>query len=189
MQRRKFVIGLGALASGTAAAVGTGAFSSVNAERNMEIEVDSDSEAYLGLESAGDNPNVGEDDDGRLYIDFEEGFNPDAVTEFDPLLTMTNRGSSTVLPDISLEVVSGENIADSLEFYAKGTFTWRGIGPITDPAFTGAEAVDRGTFPVDSGESVDFGLKVDLTDETGAMVPELSDEVEVVVTFSAEEDD
>jgi hypothetical protein len=49
MDRRKFLIGAGALASGSAAAMGTGALASVRAERNLNIQTTGDAGAYLSL--------------------------------------------------------------------------------------------------------------------------------------------
>ena len=49
MKRRNFILLLGGASSG-AMSVGTGAFSSVEAERSVEVNVVEDEEAYLGLE-------------------------------------------------------------------------------------------------------------------------------------------
>jgi len=53
--RRKFIAGLGALATGSAAAMGTGAFSSVRAERTISVETAGDVNAYLGLDASGES--------------------------------------------------------------------------------------------------------------------------------------
>ena len=90
MERRKFVIGLGALATGSAAAVGSGAFTAAQIDgRETDIAVVDDSNGLIGLE-AGDSELVAEDDtSGELYIDFSgaggdsgldgEGVNPNSV--------------------------------------------------------------------------------------------------------------
>ena len=70
MDRRNFVIGLGALSAGSAAAVGTGAFSSVSANRDISVEVADDSEAYLTLQS--ESEYAVENGDGVLELDFSE---------------------------------------------------------------------------------------------------------------------
>jgi len=51
--RRKFIAGLGALATGSAAAVGTGAFTSVSAERSVTIDTADDAYAFLRLNERG----------------------------------------------------------------------------------------------------------------------------------------
>lgn len=108
MKRRKYLIGVGSLAAGTAAAMGTGAFSSVTANRSVDVEVASDANAYLGLRGAGgDNAAYVTSDgtSGTLGISLApnnamaaggEGVNPDAVTEIDDLFVIENQGTQWV---------------------------------------------------------------------------------------------
>jgi len=114
MQRRKFVIGLGALASGTAAAVGTGAFSSVNADRDFEFEVENDGDAYLRLDV--EESNLGPEDGfeseyaefdemGRLNVTLDR-LNPDAVTVFEELFLIGNTGEQGNVP-VNIKAADG----------------------------------------------------------------------------------
>lgn len=116
---------MGALASGAAAAVGSGAFSSVSATRDVDVEVADDASAYLRLEGTGGDNSEYVTDDGNsrtLTIDLSSdnatseggtGVNPDAVTEIDNLFVIENQGTQEVEVDISK---TGDN--DSLvEFY------------------------------------------------------------------------
>ena len=77
MERRKFVIGLGALASGAAAAMGTGAFTAAELSgREANISVVNDTNGLIGLQ-AGDSELVSDDggsNGNELVIDF----NPDS---------------------------------------------------------------------------------------------------------------
>ncbi|WP_143421155.1 hypothetical protein [Halorubrum ezzemoulense] len=97
--RRKFLAGIGALASGSAAAVGTGAFSSTAANRTVSVSVAGDQSAYLGLEP-GDSPHAYTSGD-ELVLDFDgsevdgEGLNTNAYTKFNDLFTIRNNGGST----------------------------------------------------------------------------------------------
>ena len=120
MERRKFVIGMGSIAAGSAAAVGTGAFTSVSADRGVTVEVDDDNDAYLGLEAERDDIISDDGDDGQLTLDLGsqttnegtdyegEGFNKEAITEVDGVFRITNQGTDTV----DLEI---ENDVDGLE--------------------------------------------------------------------------
>lgn len=112
MQRRKFVIGMGALVSGAAAGIGTGAFTSVEADRDLEIEVVADNNAYLGLEGTSEYATV--DGDGLLVLDFAggdsasngldqngDGLNDEAITKFEEVFKITNQGTQEVQLDIS----------------------------------------------------------------------------------------
>ena len=85
MERRKFVIGLGALAAGSSAAVGSGAFNAAQIDgRQANIEVVDDSNALIGLEP-GDTQYVEDNGDGQLMIDLSaddksgSGVNPSSI--------------------------------------------------------------------------------------------------------------
>ena len=99
--RRKFLAGLGALASGSAAAVGTGAFSNVQANRNVSIEVAGDQSAYLTMESTSEYASSPED--GILSLDFGTtttgggtGLNNDAITSIDSVFKFKNGGTQPI---------------------------------------------------------------------------------------------
>lgn len=67
MERRKFIIGASTLATGGAAAFGTGAFSSAEAERSVSVEVADDADAYLAIEATSQYA----DDSGQaIELDF-----------------------------------------------------------------------------------------------------------------------
>jgi len=119
MERRKFVVGLGALASGSAAAVGTGAFTSVTADRAVDVEVAGDASAYLGLEPVSGDPNAAyvqevsfdfSSSNPNTSGDLGDGFNPDSVTVVDDLLRVTNQGTQDV--DFSVDL-SGLNTGNA----------------------------------------------------------------------------
>jgi len=101
MNRRRFTIGLGTLAAGSAAAVGTGAFTSVEADRGVSVDVASDSEAFLGISS--DSEYVSDGDDvffidlgGPTTTEGGEGFNKSARTEIPEIVTFDNQGTQPV---------------------------------------------------------------------------------------------
>ncbi|TKX63470.1 hypothetical protein EXE48_00325 [Halorubrum sp. ASP1] len=78
MKRRNFILLLGGASSG-AMSVGTGAFSSMEAERNVELNVVDDSEAFIGYETPEENA------DGKVPVS-----SGDRLT----LVTVRNRFSS-----------------------------------------------------------------------------------------------
>ena len=123
MERRKFTIGLGALATGSAAAIGTGAFTSVEADRSIQVDVADDADAFLALEGK-DTPNGNEyveDDgtDGTLSLDFSEteesgadgGLNQNADTIIRDLFEIQNQGTQEV-------VVGVTDLPDGMSIYA-----------------------------------------------------------------------
>jgi hypothetical protein len=83
IQRRKFLIGLGAVAAGSATVVGTGAFSSAAMpDRQVTVTVDDDASAQIAL-VPGDDPDVTLSGSGELQLVLDggdgEGVNIDAV--------------------------------------------------------------------------------------------------------------
>ncbi|WP_435095789.1 hypothetical protein [Halorubrum sp. N11] len=101
MERRKFIIGAGALATGASAAMGTGAVTSIRGDRGYKVDVAGDGDAYVGLIGNTDSPFVSASG-GTLSIDFAsdtvdggEGVNVGA-TEARPAFTIKNQGSETL---------------------------------------------------------------------------------------------
>ncbi len=105
MERRKFVLGVGALAAGGAAAVGSGAFTSVSAERRINIAVADDSEAYLALDSTDERAYT---TNGELALSFNNseegalGLNPNSRTAFTDLFEIKNQGEDPVYVGVGL---------------------------------------------------------------------------------------
>ena len=108
MERRKFVVGLGSLAAGGAAAMGTGAFSRVASKRTVSVDAVNDKNAYLGLKEVSGSPNssyVSEDGDGHLQIQMDNnnptegggtGVNSDSTTVFKDLFKIVNQGKQKI---------------------------------------------------------------------------------------------
>lgn len=97
MNRRNVLVGLGTIVAGGGAALGTGAFSSVEADRQADFSVTNDGTALLGL--SGDGSYVTEDDTGGAgSATIQFGFtdlNDDAVSTFENILTITNQTSDS----------------------------------------------------------------------------------------------
>lgn len=104
VKRRKMLLGLGSLAAGGAAAMGTGAFTSVSADRGINVQTASDSTAFLSIEPE-DTPNGNEyvsTTSGKVNLDFSStdygsGINKNSTTIFDNLLQITNQGTQEVI--------------------------------------------------------------------------------------------
>lgn len=107
--RRKFLAGVGALASGSAAAIGTGAFTSTSAVRQATVATAGDDSAFLQM-SASNGPNgqyVTTTGDGEVVIDLNQldgtndgngsGLNQNSETTISSILTVTNQGTQSVV--------------------------------------------------------------------------------------------
>ena len=164
--RRKFLAGLGALASGSAAAVGTGAFTSVTADRSITAEVAGDASAYLALEpvSSTENSEYVQIEDNKVSFDFSssnpntdsssgtgdlgDGFNKDATTVINNLLKVTNQGTQDV--NFTINLLGGIAVGDGF-----GTFSTDELGGESD-------LLDN-TIEMSPGEEIIIDLTVDGT--------------------------
>ena len=88
--RRKFIAGLGALATGSAAAMGTGAFTSVSAERDVSVSVVGDGDAYLRMVPDGSQYSSLAAN-GEIEVGFDS-LNTDAFSEFHDVFAIQNQG-------------------------------------------------------------------------------------------------
>lgn len=117
LNRRNTLIGLGTIVAGGGAALGTGAFSTVEADRTVDVSTAGDNEALLGLEILSDTLE-GEDGD---TIEFELGnLNLNGQTEFDGAFEITNSGEDSITVTIededSEDLLAGE-AGDSTGIY------------------------------------------------------------------------
>ena len=105
--KRKIIATLGGLSAVGGAAVGTGAFSRVESQRGVSIQVAGDADAYLGLEPAEDSPNssyTSFDKKGHLQIEMSEatedtigdGVNSNSITYFETVFQITNQGKAEI---------------------------------------------------------------------------------------------
>jgi len=143
MKRRKFLLGVGSAAAAGSALIGSGAFSRVEAQRSVTIQVAEDPNAYLGLDKCqvggGETPNSSYahlDDLGHLkiFMDDEnptigdsplgEGVNSDSTSWFDNVFQICNQGKEDVCVHIEdnpdwPQVPDGETDAGDrrVEFY------------------------------------------------------------------------
>lgn len=109
MQRRKFIAGVGSLAAGAAAVTGTGAFTSVSANRSVAVDVADDSDALLAIEPQA-TPNGNEyasKNSGTVELDFSGtdvgggGLNRNAETIIRDILQVRNQGTQDVIVGVT----------------------------------------------------------------------------------------
>jgi hypothetical protein len=119
MNRRKFLIGAGSLAAGSAAAMGTGAFTNASVERSVSVNVASDENAYVGLDpDVGDNSNFTEINSRQIDITLDgdgvsgSGINEDSNYGFLELFAVRNQGTETAFffVDPTTVTVDGDSI-------------------------------------------------------------------------------
>ncbi|WP_081927107.1 hypothetical protein [Halobellus rufus] len=176
ISRRNILIGLGALVGGGGALVSTGAFSTVSAERSVEVSTAGDASAFLTI--TGDEDYVADDSDGGvLTIDLggpdgannATGFNQNAVTTITGVVEIANNsadgtdatiGVSTSPPsedptasgEAAVEITDGSGgTAAVATFYA---------------GLSGNNNIGNGSTPsIETGESAVLDVTVDTTDD------------------------
>jgi hypothetical protein len=92
MERRKFMIGVGSLAAGGAAATGTGAFASQEATRSVKVEVQNDENGAIQLTPTGDYASLGSSASQRVLSLKIQNQNDMAITEYGEQFNIRNEG-------------------------------------------------------------------------------------------------
>lgn len=166
MRRRTFIAGVGSLAGIGSLLFGTGAFSGIEADRRLRVDLADDNDAFLSLQQLGDGKRSIEDDTPEKVefsfpglqerlSDPELGLGVDSVYEFDRdadesgsdgssegLLRIENQGTQSV------EVYSVHETDAELvvELYA-----------VTDP---GKSALRGDPVKLTVGEALDVGFRI-----------------------------
>lgn len=189
--RRSLIVGLGGLAAGGGLVLGTGAFSTVEAQRTVSVETAGDADAFLALESAREDGEYVTEEDGVIGINLigndqgAAGLTRQAITTFRNLVTVTNQGSQSI-ESLSL------SFADSTEINIGETFSFPVNEPDSEETATVGNgenvlgpAVDATTESLQPGEAVVFGITVDLVDG-GTDDGDLPEDSEFNLTIRAE---
>jgi hypothetical protein len=98
MERRNLLVTIGSIAAGGATFVGTGAVSSMEAERNVTGRVVGDESAYVAIKKGADHGFAVENTNGEFRVAFNkdpnggDGLNPDSVNTFDDVFRIRNTG-------------------------------------------------------------------------------------------------
>lgn len=183
--RRSVLIGLGSLVAGGGALLGTGAFTTVTAERTVSIETTGDASGFLGLEAADRIDNSGtnqsnagtganqneyvQETGGTIQINLDggsdgdtddngTGLNQNAETVFRNLVTITNNGTQTVT-NLTLSIQENSGTVSGSPF----SFTIDD-GSNEATVANGNNLLGAGSITSDltPGESIDFGMIIDL---------------------------
>ena len=121
MRRRKVLAGLGSLAAGGAAAMGTGAFSIVSAGRSMNVNAAGDQSAYLGLDpTISPYASLNSNDVMELEFDGSNGQNGSGL----------NKNANSLFQNV-FRIVN--NATDSINVVLNGLDTDPGSGGGVDP--------------------------------------------------------
>lgn len=166
VSRRNTLIGLGALVGGAGVFAATGAFTTVEAQRTVDIETAGDAGGLLGLEPGPEASVVSVDGaDTIIEFDFEAGeggqLNLRARTGFDLELRVANNSDNTIHFDIhpdddSKSLIGGVQSNDTVLTFEVNDSDEE---TIDDPT------IDSSGVHLGSGDSIDFDIEIDFFDD------------------------
>ena len=173
MQRRKFLVGMGSLAAGSAAAMGTSAFSFVQANRDVTVSVAGDSSALLKLEpNSGPNGEYAETENGEVALDFTDtseggsGLNDRTFVNFEDVLTVTNQGTQPV--NLSVDVPGGQSAVPTADFAVSGN-----PEDVKRHATLGTDPSGTATLAAGDSNIIGFFFNLDASDDIESVLSEL----------------
>ena len=187
MNRRNVLIGLGAVAAGGGALLGTGAFSQVSAARTVDVSTEGDASGFLEL--SGDDAYVTDNssDGGTLNIDLGQatagdGFNQEARTVVEEVVTATNNAADGENIDVGFDDGNGAQTAS--DSFVLGDGNGNPVADVT--LYFGTESSPSVATGVTSGGTATMGAIVDTRSSTlsGASTVGASTDVTVLALDS-----
>jgi hypothetical protein len=192
MNRRKLLIGLGA-AAGAGGVLGSGAFTSVTANRTATVNVTGDANAYLQLRKAKtdsgsntENSEYASVSSGTLALDFSEnnetsgggtGLGQNSVYTFDDVFEIGNLGTQDVGVTADVIGVEDHDGIDEFTLYDSSDETEFSESGAKEGNEAGDSATDGPAVDVPVGERISVGIRISTTDSTKS-----GDSLDVVVT-------
>lgn len=163
MNRRTLLATLGAAAGSAAFGVGTGAFTSTQADRTATVQVADDATGYVGLSpSTGPNDQFAQQQGGELLLEFDDsgnnglGVGQSSEYKFEDVFTVENQGTQDVFvslaPITGIPIDSGADGEDvDVRFFIPSS---NGPRPIEN---NGGSAVGDGPSPPSQGNVLKIG--------------------------------
>jgi len=172
MNRRSVLFAMGATSLSAGAIFGSGAFTTIEADRSVELDVKSDAKARIGFEKNGDGAGqivktTEGDNSAASIIKFTQAdLNEQAKTSFLKALTITNNGTGDSAPDVNLYVKDGELLGGEWD---SGDDNGETIDDILDFRENGGDSIvgnsielKAGTDQDNPGDSVNIDVVVNL---------------------------
>lgn len=190
LSRRNVLIGLGTLVTGAGAAFGTGAFTTVTAERTVNVETAGDASAALALSPARDDEAYVEQTDGTIEINLDgsdsnaSGLNQSARTRFENLVTVTNNGTQAITTlnfEFDVTNSSDDTAHENALSITSGDTTISADGSAN--LLVDSDEGSAGSDELTSGQSMPFGVEVDLLDSG---ISDFDSAADVTLTITAE---
>ena len=185
--RRSVLVGLGGLVAGGGALIGTGAFTTVEAERDVTVSTAGDASANLQLTALNEEIVSNDDGDGIISIDLSN-LNEQAETTFRDLVQIANNGTQSIT-SLTLEMSQDDgDVEDSVFEFPVSRDGSSETFDNGDDILSGDDISDD----LGSGDgSVDFGIIVDLLpdEEPEDNTTSIDGNASFTLTITAETDD
>lgn len=189
MNRRQLLAGLGALAGSGGLLVGSGAFTSVEADRDASVAVAEEDEAYLRIVPSPNTANgafasqTSAGDGKQLFLDFNDsipnrdsqGVGQSSVYEFDDVFRIENQGTQTVY--VNITDISTHSGATTIRFYVRDG---SGNRKFISPGSNDLEAT--------VGTTNNIGVYIETAEESNYSTP-IQDGGNATITADASSDD
>jgi len=208
MERRKFLIGVGGTAIGGSTLIGSGAFSRIESQRRVKIQVAKDPHAYLGLDGCPDSPNssyTNIDNSGHLEVDMSpenmtdvpenganagSGVNSDSITHFDNVFQICNQGKDEIcvwIDDEGWPVVDDDDLEDDYSDYDGDRRVDFYLADDEERSLLGEE----NAYPLAVGACVCIGIKTNTKglDEGDQLLDDLGNEIVINADVDCPEND
>jgi len=170
------LLGLGATGIGLGGAFGSGAFTSVEASRTVNLQTSADSSARLQFDA--NNSNIVTTEGGPQGSDVikleQTNLNQDATTTFSGALKVTNNGDTNV----GLSVVSADTT------YSNSASGLVGDGNVLDIEDSNGNSIVDSAVNLDSSSNKDLTIVVNLQDNSGSAIADID-----AIVFKAAEAD
>jgi hypothetical protein len=175
----------------------SGAFTTVEADRSVDVNTSGDASALLSLDAESPSPNADDYVSGsgnEIQINLNttnsagggNGINQDALTDVDDLINITNQGSQEVEVHIVMDEggSSLSNLNNSVDFTVDGSSGGATSVPDTlDRSSTDSGSGSSVTLPV--GESVTIGIEIDLTGVSTGSSDTILNDITIVANATA----
>jgi hypothetical protein len=185
--RRSVLVGLGGLVAGGGTLIGTGAFTTVEAQRTVNVQTAGDASAFLGIEAATRNDDTGSTpgnetqtpaneneyvvqngDTVQINLDGNSeaasGLNQNAKTTFRNLVKLTNNGTQNVQTlNLDIAADSGSLSSGVMKFTVYDGSTRITVDDNSDIlGNSGNDGNGSTTSSLGPGETINFGMIIDL---------------------------
>ncbi|KTG30387.1 hypothetical protein [Haloferax profundi] len=197
LNRRNVLLGLGGIVGGGGALVGTGAFSSVSAARTVKVSTTGDASAFLQIEpgtAGGAYLNSAPASEETVTVNLNGGgsggFNKDAITTIDGILTVTNNSADdtdsngdTIRVGLSDSSPSGTPTPYKAATITVDNGTSTAVAKATFYVGDGnadASTAETSTKTLGASDSASIGVKIDTTDVTNLSGDSTEDTISLV---------